>query len=80
MQAADVITPTISPCQQDWLTDDEFNNSYLLLLCLKELLCPVGDIQFMQLTQELYFLKFGTIEISSEFLICIRLLENKLMP
>ena len=42
--AADVITPTISPCQQDWLTDDEFNNGYLLLLHLKELLCPVGDI------------------------------------
>lgn len=78
MQAADIITSTISSNQQNQLTDDEFNNDYLLLLHLKELLHLINDIQFMQFTQKLYFLKLDTTETSSEFLTCIKLLEKQI--
>lgn len=77
-QAADVLTPTISPGQQDRLNEEHFNNGYLLLARVKELLRPAGDITFMRLTRELYSLELGPHETPSDFLTRIKLLEEQI--
>lgn len=40
------------------LTKDKFNNSYQMYQQLKELLQPISERQFMQLTQKYYLLLY----------------------
>lgn len=78
MEAADTLVPTISTLIKQRLAETHFDNGYLLLSRLRELLQPVGDIQFMRLTRELYSLELGPDESPSELLTRLKLLEEQI--
>jgi hypothetical protein len=59
VQAADLITLTLSPDIQAKLDDNYFNNAYTLLTKLREL-CKLGsNAQFFRLIRELFTLKYA---------------------
>lgn len=76
MEAADTLVPTISTSVKQRLSESHFDNGYLLLSRLRELLQPIGDIQFMRLTRELYSLQLGHDETPSELLTRLKILEE----
>ena len=78
MEAADTLVPTISTSIKQRLSENHFDNGYLLLSRLSERLQPVGDIQFMRLTRELYSLELGHDETPSELLTRLKLLEEQI--
>ncbi|KAL8648476.1 MAG: hypothetical protein Q9226_005976 [Calogaya cf. arnoldii] len=78
MEAADTLVPTISTSVKQRLSESHFNNGYSLLLRLRELLQPVGDIQFMHLTRELYSLELAPEETPSELLTRLKILEEQI--
>lgn len=77
IEAADMMTPTITAAIQAKLTEDDFNNGYKMYKRLKELLQPTGETQFMRLTREYYTLSYGDVKNISEFLDHIKLLEEQ---
>lgn len=52
IEAANLMTPTITAPIQPKLTEDEFNDGYKMYKRLKEPLQPSGETQFMRLTRE----------------------------
>lgn len=72
------MTPTIIPRIQAKLTKDEFNNSYKIYQQLKGLLQPMGETQFMRLTQKYYTLPYQNYGNISEFIDYIKLLEEQI--
>ncbi len=48
IEAADMMTPTITADIQANLTEDESNNGYRMYQRFKELLQPMGETQFMR--------------------------------
>ncbi len=77
-EAADFMTPTISPTVKRKLTEEEFNNGYLMISRLTSLLAPKGDAQFMRLTREYYTLSANTFKDIPEFLTRIKVLEEQI--
>ena len=47
-EAADIITPTISPVVQQRLGEAEYNNGYLMLQKLKSWYMPTTEYTFMR--------------------------------
>ena len=78
MQAADEMTPRISLEVKQMLEASHYDNGYLMLGRLYQLLQPVGDAQFMRLTKEFYSLKMDTFKDMSEFLTHIKILMEKI--
>ena len=78
VEAADMMTPTITAGIQAKLTEDEFNDGYKMYQRLKELLQPMGETQFMRLTREYYTLSYRNYGNISEFLDHIKLLEEQI--
>lgn len=77
-EAADIMTPTISPGIQQKLTETEFNDSYLMLTRLRALLQPTGSSEFMRLSKAYYTLQFKDFRTVSEYLTHIKVLEEKI--
>ena len=78
MEAADEMTPRISLEVKQMLETSHFNNGYLMLSRLYELLQPVGDAQFMRLMKEFYSLKTSDFSNMSEFLTHVKVLMEKI--
>lgn len=77
-EAADLMTPLISPGVQLKLTEAEFNDGYLMLTSLRKLLQPQGSSEFMRLSKEYYTLQFKTFKTVPEYLTHIKVLEEKI--
>ena len=78
IEAADLMTPTITAPIQAKLTEDEFNDGYKMYKRLKELLQPSGETQFMRLTREYYTLNYRDYKNVSEFLDHVKSLEEQI--
>jgi len=78
VNAADIITPTLSSSIKKRLTEDEFNNGYLMMKRLKELLEPSGNTQFMRLCKEYFSLQYDPKESMVGFLTRVKLLEERM--
>lgn len=78
IEAADLMTPTITAPIQLKLTEDEFNDGYKMYKRLKELLQPSGEIQFMRLTREYYTLNYRSYKDMYEFLDHVKSLEEQI--
>ena len=68
MEAADFLTPLISPSIQQQLTEEDFNNSYKMITSLTKLLQPTGQAQYMCLMQQLFTLLFDNVKNVTELL------------
>ncbi|KAG6989817.1 hypothetical protein G7Y79_00063g093680 [Physcia stellaris] len=77
-ETADYMTPTIGTKMKNKLKDEHFNNSYKMLLRIKEELEPIGDAQFMRLTKEYYSLNIKDYKDMSEFLDKVKQLEERI--
>lgn len=77
-ETADYMTPTIGSKMKNKLKDEHFNNSYKMLLRIKEELEPTGDAQFMRLTKEYYSLNIKDYKDMSEFLDKVKKLEEQI--
>ncbi|KAF6238752.1 hypothetical protein HO173_003259 [Letharia columbiana] len=77
-EAADLMTPTISPGVQQKLTEAEFNDGYLMLTRLRTILQPTGFSEFMRLSKEYYTLQFKAFKTIPEYLTHIKVLEEKI--
>ena len=77
-ESADLMTPTISSGVKQRLTEAEFNNGYLMLSRLRELLQPTGSSEFMRLSKEYYTLRFASFKTVSEYLTHIKVLEERI--
>ncbi|KAF6218139.1 hypothetical protein HO133_006098 [Letharia lupina] len=77
-EAADLMTPTISPGIQQKLTEAEFNDGYLMLTRLRIILQPTGSSEFMRLSKEYYTLQFKAFKTVPEYLTHIKVLEEKI--
>lgn len=78
IEAADLITATVTAPIQVKLTEDEFNDRYKMYKRLKELLQPSGEIQFMRLTREYYTLNYRSNKDTYEFLDHVKSLEEQI--
>lgn len=78
IEAANLMTPTITAPIQAKLTKDEFNDRYKMYKCLKELLQPSSKTQFMCLTREYYTLNYRNYKDVFEFLDHIKTLEEQI--
>ena len=77
-EAADLMTPTISSGVKQRLTEAEFNDGFLMLRHLRELLQPTGSSEFMRLSKEYYTLRFKSFKSVTEYLTQIKVLEEKI--
>ena len=77
-EAADIMTPTISSGVKRRLTEAEFNDGYLMLTRLRELLQPTGSSEFMRLSKEYYTLRFKSFKTVAEYLTHIKVLEGRI--
>ena len=77
-EAADLMTPTISPGIQLILSEAEFNNDFLMLTKLRIELQPGGNSEFMRLSKEYYTLQFKSFKSIPEYLTRIKVLEEKI--
>lgn len=78
MKAADAITPNISPSIKQKLTNSEFNDGYVMLSRLTELIKPTGDAEFMRLSKEFYTIDYESFNSMSNYLTHIKLLEERI--
>lgn len=78
MDAADIMTLTITNSIKQKLKAEEFNNGYLMLQRLITLLQPTGETQFLRLTRELYTLRYSDFKDVSEFLTRVKVLEEQI--
>ena len=76
--AADVMTPTISPIIKEWLSEEEFNNGYLMLSRLKARLRPDSESEFMRLSKEYFTLTYDEFGSMAEYLTHIKVLEERI--
>ena len=77
-EAADLMTPTVSSGVKQRLTEAEFNDGYLMLTRLRELLQPTGSSEFMRLSKEYYTLKCSSFKSIPEYLTHIKVLEERI--
>ena len=77
-EAADFMTPTISPAVKRKLTEAEFNNGYQMITRLTALLAPKGEAQFMRLSREYYTLQLSHFKDIPELLTRIKELEEQI--
>lgn len=78
VEAADLMTLTITAPIQAKLTEDEFNDGYKMYKRLKELLQPSGEIQFMRLNREYYTLNYRDHKDIYELLDHVKSLEEQI--
>jgi len=75
-KAADLMTSTLFAKIKRKLTEKNFNNEYKMLTKLSHLLQPDEDTQFMCLICKYYTLQFNNNEFLSDFLTCVKILEE----
>jgi len=75
-KAANLMTSTLSAEIKRKLTEKNFNNRYKMLTKLSHLLQPDEDTQFMRLICKYYTLWFDDNESLSDFLTCVKILEE----
>lgn len=78
MKAADAMTPNISPSIKQKLTNSEFNDDYVMLSRLTELIKPTGDAEFMPLSKEFYTIDYESFDSMSNYLTHIKLLDERI--
>lgn len=78
LEAADIMTPTISRAVKRRLTEAEFDDGYLMLSRLQTLLQPSGSSEFMRLSKEYYSLQFKSFKTISDYLTYIKVLEERI--
>ena len=79
MRAADEMTPRIAWEVKQMLEEFHYDDGYLMLKKLEELLQPITDAQFMRLTKEFYSLKAADFSSMSEFLAHVKVLNGKII-
>ena len=72
------MTLTISLEVKQRLIEAEFNDGFLMLKHLRELLQPTGSSEFMRLSKEYYTLRFKLFKFVTEYLTQIKVLEEKI--
>ena len=72
------MTPTISSGVKQRLTEAEFNDGFLMLKHLRELLQSTRSSKFMRLSKEYYTLRFKLFKSVTEYLTQIKVLEEKI--
>ncbi len=70
------MTSTLSAEIKRKLTEKNFNNRYKMLTKLSHLLKSDEDTQFMRLICKYYTLQFDDNEFLSDFLTCVKILEE----
>lgn len=77
-EVTNLMTLTITAPIQVKLTKDGFNNRYKIYKCLKKFLQPLGETQFIHLTQEYYMLNYYNYKNIFEFLDYVKYLEEQI--
>jgi len=77
-EAADLMTPTITPAVKKKLTEVEFNDGQKMLARLSTILQPATDLQFMRLTKEYYTLNWNDFKSAAAFLDHVKVLEERI--
>ena len=77
-EAADNMTPTISPAVKQKLGEAEFNDGYVMLTKITALYQSKGEAEFMRLTKEYYTIDYHKFGSMSEYLTHIKLLEERI--
>ena len=72
------MTPTISSKVKQRLIEAEFNNSFLMLRHLRELLQSTRLSKFMRLLKKYYILRFKSFKTITKYLTRIKILEEKI--
>ena len=72
------MTSTIDTKMKNKFKDEHFNNSYKMLLRIKEELKFIDDAQFMRFTKEYYSLNIKNYKDMSEFLDKIKQLKKRI--
>jgi hypothetical protein len=75
-EAADFMTPTITPTIKRKLAESDFNDGYLMLKKLQSLLSPTTEFTFFRSCQELFSLRQGNSV--DEFLTQIKTLNEQI--
>ena len=78
MEAADVMTPLISPSIQQRLKDEDFNNGYKMLMALTKLLQPTGQAQYMRLMRQLFTLSFDNVKNVTELITQLKIIGDSI--
>ena len=78
MEAADLMTPTISGSVKQKLKTNTFDNGFLMMNQLIEIYAPKGEAEFMRLTREYYSLKFEEYGSITAYLTKIKTLEERI--
>ena len=78
MEAADLITPTISGPVKQKLQANAFDNDFIMMNQLTVIYAPKGDPEFIRLTREYYSLKFDDYDYITSYLTKIKTLEERI--
>ncbi|KAF6222411.1 hypothetical protein HO133_001497 [Letharia lupina] len=78
MEAADLITPTISGPVKQKLQANAFDDGYLMMTSLANIYAPKGDAEFMRLTREYYSLRYEDFDSMTHYLTQIKTLEERI--
>ncbi|KAF6221652.1 hypothetical protein HO133_001620 [Letharia lupina] len=78
MEAADLITPTISGPVKQKLQANAFDDGYLMMTSLVNIYAPKGDAEFMRLTREYYSLRYEDFDSMTHYLTQIKTLEERI--
>ena len=78
IDAADVMTPTISVYVKPRLNAEDFNCGFKMMTHVTELYRPQGDGEFMRLTKKYYILEYVKFKSVSEYLTYIKFLEERI--
>ena len=78
MEAADLMTPTISGSVKQKIQTDAFDNGFTMMTELINIYAPKGEAEFMRLTREYYSLKFSEYDSMTAYLTKIKTLEERI--
>ena len=78
MEAADLMTPTISGSVKQKLQTDAFDNGFIMMNQLVNIYAPKGEAEFMRLTREYYSLKYHEYDSMTAYLTKIKTLEERI--
>ena len=78
MKAANRMTSTINHDVKQELEKIHYDNGYLMLQRLKQVLEPERDAQFMRLTKKYYSLQADGFSNMNEFLLHVKLLKERI--
>ena len=78
MDAADIVTPTISGPVKQKLQATTFDCGFLMMTKLADIYAPKGDAEFIRLTREYYSLRYEEFSSMTSYLTYIKTLEERI--